>query len=59
MISWFNGQKSQINKYSQMYTDEGLDVLVGRISLLQFLFQIKSVEVTQEHGKIRINSFQY
>ncbi|CRK87336.1 CLUMA_CG001138, isoform A [Clunio marinus] len=44
MISWFYGQKHQINKYSQIYTDQGMDVLVGRISLVQFLFNIKSVE---------------
>ena len=47
MISWFYGQKSQINKYSQLYTDQGMDVLVGRISLVQFLFSIKSVEVSE------------
>jgi hypothetical protein len=49
MISWFYGQKSQINKYSKLYTDQGMDVLVGRISLIQFLFNIKSVEVSGGH----------
>jgi hypothetical protein len=50
MISWFYGQKSQINKYSKLYTDQGMDVLVGRISLVQFLFNIKSVEVSREEN---------
>jgi Eukaryotic protein of unknown function (DUF829) len=45
MISWFYGKPSQINKYSQLYTDQGMDVLVGRISLGQFLLSIGSVEV--------------
>lgn len=34
----------QINKYSKLYTDQGFDVLVGQISLKQFIFSIKGVE---------------
>lgn len=45
MISWFYGTPSQINKYSKLYTDQGMDVLVGQISLSQFIFSIKDVEL--------------
>lgn len=44
MISWFYGQKSTLNKYSKLYTDQGLDVLVGRLSLVQFIFSVKGTE---------------
>lgn len=44
MISWIYGQKSQINKYSKLYTDQGFDVLVGRMSLAQFVFNVKGIE---------------
>jgi hypothetical protein len=45
MISWFNGKPNQINKYAKIYTDQGMDVLVGRISLIQIAFSIQSIEV--------------
>lgn len=46
ILSWFYGEPSQINKYSQLYTENGMDVLVGRITLIQFMLKIKSTEVT-------------
>lgn len=52
MISWFYGKPSQINKYATLYTDNGMDVLVTRISLMQFLFAIKGVEVSDRRHKI-------
>lgn len=45
MISWFYGKPAQINKYCKLYTDHGIDVLVGQITLTQFLLSIKSAEV--------------
>lgn len=42
IISWLFASKTQINKYSKLYTDQGMDVLVGRISFAQSLFNIKS-----------------
>jgi Eukaryotic protein of unknown function (DUF829) len=48
MLSWFNGQKSQINKYSKLYTDEGMDVLVGRIPLIEFFYSLKSIDVNKK-----------
>jgi len=44
IISWFFGTPSQINKYSKLYTDQGMDVLVGQISFTHFLLSVKEVE---------------
>lgn len=44
MISWLNGRKGNLNKYAQLYTDQGYDVLVGRITIIQAMFRIKSTE---------------
>ncbi|CRK96213.1 CLUMA_CG009641, isoform A [Clunio marinus] len=43
-LSWFYGQRRHINKYSKLYTDQGMDVLVVRINLIQSLFDLKGVE---------------
>lgn len=48
MLSWFYGQPKQINKYSKLYTDKGMDVLVGRLTLFQLMFSVKSIEVNYE-----------
>jgi hypothetical protein len=45
MISWFYGKKRQINKYNKLYTDQGMDVLIYRCTLKQFIFSVKHVEV--------------
>lgn len=52
MLSWFFGQRKQINIYSKLYTDQGIDVLVGRISLVQVLFSIKKCKVNDFSMKL-------
>jgi Eukaryotic protein of unknown function (DUF829) len=43
MIGWLGCKKSQINKYSNLYTEQGMDVLVTQCTLLDF-FSIKRTQ---------------
>lgn len=45
LLSWLQGSKKNISKYSKLYTDQGLDVLVGQPSAVSFMFSLKSSEV--------------
>lgn len=46
MIGWFLAKPSQLNKYCKLYTDQGMDVLVGSPTFLQSLFTFKDIEVS-------------
>jgi hypothetical protein len=45
MFGWFNATPKALNKYCEIYTDRGLDVLVGNISPSQLIFSVKEFEV--------------
>jgi Eukaryotic protein of unknown function (DUF829) len=52
MISWLNGNKKHVTKYSKLYTDQGLDVLVGQPSKIDFMFNWKSTKVREKISNI-------
>lgn len=60
MLGWLYATTKDVNKYSKLYTDQGMDVLVGRISLTDFLSKKRAAGFSQKILDIlKINEASY